>query len=311
MSSEFDLPLKPSLDACISKIDRAKEHIDAINDQIMAGKIRVDPRALRAKYQFKLAHAGAVPTNEVIFHIIGPAPRVPLIFSILVGEVVYHLRSALDHLVYQLIIAKTKQPPTFKSAFPIVWCGKDRRIKSALKEYEAQSSRLKQDISMAAVQMIHDLQPFHRGAAFQDDPLWMLNELNNADKHRVLNLTVHGISHYTVKVLARGHQFDATFQPKIHFEAGAEIGRLRLLDGASYRDYEVQVDGDLIIAVALDQVGQRQNEPVIPFLTQLSDYVMGIVRAFMTLPELEWTTTWERQHPPPWKSLDARSTEKG
>src|SRR5688572_14957705 len=112
--------MKPSLDACITKIDRAREHIYSINDQIVAGKIKVNPSSVRAKYSFKLAHAGAVPTNEIAFHIVGDPPPVPLIFSILAGETVYQLRSALDHLVYQLVISETKQPPTFNSAFPIV-----------------------------------------------------------------------------------------------------------------------------------------------------------------------------------------------
>jgi hypothetical protein len=35
------------------------------------------------------------------------------------------------------------------------------------------------------VAIIKALQPYNRGTAYRDDPLWQLNELSNIDKHRV------------------------------------------------------------------------------------------------------------------------------
>jgi hypothetical protein len=293
--------MKPSLDACITKVDRAKEHIYNINDQIVAGKIKIDPRSIRAKHHVKLAHSGAIATNEILFHIVGSAPAVPLIFSILAGETVYQLRSALDHLVYQLVTVHMKKPPSFNSAFPVV--GKGRMTKhgwrSAADEYMAQTGRLKQEVSGAAETFINQLQPFHRGDAYHGDPLWMLNELNNTDKHRVLNLTVHGISSYSVNVISRGERFDAVFTPATPFEDGAELGRMRLQDGR-IAEREVSVDGDLVIQAAFHEISGRRNVPIIPLLTHLADYVDRVIKAFMCLPEWGWTVTWPLQFPPPW-----------
>ena len=50
----------------------------------------------------------------------------------------HHLRSVLDHIVYQLVIAKTKQPPPFNSSFPIV--GKRRMVK---KQWRSASGRIR------------------------------------------------------------------------------------------------------------------------------------------------------------------------
>lgn len=286
--------MKPSLDACIAKIDRAREHIYKINDEIVAGKIKIDPSAIRAKRHFYPSFSGGPPSNEIVFHVVGKPPNVPLVFGILVGEALYQLRSALDHLVYQLIVSKTKEPPTFRSAFPIVGDGRmvNKVWRSAEQEYKAQTSRLKQDISAEAATMLDDAQPFKRGASFEDDPLWMLSELNNTDKHRVLHLAVHGVSTYDVTVTVRGHSYKGLFRPGIRFEDGAELGRMRITGSPLFRDGEVSVDGDLTIHVAFDEVVGERNVPLIPRLTQLADYVYGIVKAFMRLPEWGWIVDW-------------------
>ena len=44
----------------------------------------------------------------------------PIEWSILIGEIVYHLRSVLDHLVYQLV-CENGGKPTRENSFPIVW----------------------------------------------------------------------------------------------------------------------------------------------------------------------------------------------
>ena len=44
----------------------------------------------------------------------------PIKWSILIGEIAYHLRSSLDHLVYKLV-CENGEKPTKQNAFPIVW----------------------------------------------------------------------------------------------------------------------------------------------------------------------------------------------
>jgi len=285
------------LHGCLTKIDRARDHVYEFNDALVAGKLgTLDTRTIRAKRE--RTFPGGTAIHEAVFYIEGATPVVPPHFGVLAGEVVYHLRSALDHLVYQLILVHTGAPPTFNSAFPIV--GKGRMTKkgwrSAEAEYEAQIGNLKQAISPQAGAFLRQLQPFHEGDAFHTHPLWALSELCNTDKHRLLNLTVHGVSEYRVKVTIGAESFEVTFRPPVRIEDGTELGRMPLPVGL-FR-HPMRVDGDLVIKAAFDQIGTRRNVPVIDYLEQLVAYVDGVIKAFMTLPEWGWTVNWPLQMPP-------------
>lgn len=99
-------------------------------------------------------------------------------FSVVIGDILHNLRSTLDHLVYSLSEKHTGSPLPDKlakdSEFPIFRCpdGKaiNRRIRGMHPDAQAR---------------IRDLQPYQR-PNFALDPLWILQELSNVDKHRLL-----------------------------------------------------------------------------------------------------------------------------
>ena len=261
------------LDGCREKIKRANEHIFQIHhDVFVGGKVPAPDNPVLTQYDPE--------TSSLIFTCQGPVPILPLSFSILSGEVTYQLRSALDHLVYQLIVVKTKQPPTFPSAFPIVGKGKmtKRGWRSASDEYVAQTSRLEQDISSAAETIIKGLQPFHRGASYDEDPLWLLHELNNTDKHRLLLLTVHSLTLCKFTVTGRDKTIEVTFPQRVRFEDNAEIGRWPA--DQSFGEPDVSMNARLSVDIAFKEILGRKDESVIPCLTQLANYVQGIVESF-------------------------------
>lgn len=103
---------------------------------------------------------------------IGPKPcsdKIPL----LVGEFAYSLRSCLDNLAWQLALLTTERPKSH-TAFPI----------RAIRPEKGWGDVLK-DVLPAAIPVIESLQPYQRGNAYKDDPLWILNELCVIDKHAV------------------------------------------------------------------------------------------------------------------------------
>jgi hypothetical protein len=65
----------------------------------------------------------------------------------------------------------------------------------------------------AAIDIIRDLQPYKRGAAYRVDPLWKLNELSNIDKHRIFAVSSNTRSlfaypaGYTFRVFYNGCEF--------------------------------------------------------------------------------------------------------
>jgi hypothetical protein len=101
-------------------------------------------------------------------------------WGLVVGDVLHNLRSALDHLAWQLVLANGKSP-TSRTEFPIF---KDDR------EFKDQARRKVGGMSKDARTAIESLQPY---ATRKDDPegepLWCVQELSIVDKHRLLHLS--------------------------------------------------------------------------------------------------------------------------
>ena len=110
-------------------------------------------------------------------------PRIepPEVFSVLVGEIVYNLRAALDHLVYELarMDSGAEQAGT---QFPI------------FSKAEAFNRQRLTGVSDAHVAMLEAMQPFNGGA-------WLarLAEISNRDKHRKLFAVLRPVSAVTLQ----------------------------------------------------------------------------------------------------------------
>lgn len=91
------------------------------------------------------------------------------------ADLVYSLRSGLDQLAWRL--ARLGNPgPGRDVMFPI--------HSDTSAESEKRFRKRVLDMPCEAIEVIKDLQPYNRGAAYREDRLWQLNELSNIDKHR-------------------------------------------------------------------------------------------------------------------------------
>lgn len=226
--------------------------------------------------------------KSVIFSLRGYAPTLPIAATLHAGEAIHQLRTALDHLVYQLVIAHTKNPPSFRSAFPIIGTG--RMIKpgwqSAADYYAAQVSTLRQSISHDAEALIQGLQPYKRfGGAYENDPLWQLSEFDNSYKHRLLAVVAHKLKWFEATI-RKDEDIIATarFEPNIMFEDGAEIGRIELPD-PSIIDEDMKVQTKAMFAIAFPKVANLTNVGVLDWCETTQTYVNGIIDRFWSLPE--------------------------
>lgn len=122
-----------------------------------------------------------------------PSPRL----AALAGEVIYHLRSALDFAVYAAAIVDsgTQQEHT---QFPIV---------SSEPDWNAQAAYRLRGIAHCRREVVRSLQPF-AGHAWPA----VLRDLSNPDKHRHLTVVAAEAEHkLTVKRTAEG--FETVFEP--------------------------------------------------------------------------------------------------
>ena len=108
--------------------------------------------------------------------------RLPLAWSVILGELVYDLRSALDHLVYV-------PSQTTRSEFPI-FDDRDRFFERERNGKPSQRSGLfkMRGLNEKAQAVIEALQPFNIRKPGKEAVLYMLSELCNIDKHRTLHL---------------------------------------------------------------------------------------------------------------------------
>lgn len=101
---------------------------------------------------------------------------VPIEWSVTIGEIMYNFRSALDHLIWQLVLSNENTPGR-NNEFP-VFLDESR--------FNQNMNRMLKGISPTAIRSVKQLQPWNENY----DSLSTLDELCNIDKHRHLNLVL-------------------------------------------------------------------------------------------------------------------------
>lgn len=112
-------------------------------------------------------------------------------FGLIIGDCVQNMRSALDQLAFTLASAYTIPLPddiAQDSQFPI-FGDEDRKGRPGAgpRLFSSNRGRMIRGIDPAAQTIIEGLQPYHRGQDFRTHPLWILRELSNIDKHRLIH----------------------------------------------------------------------------------------------------------------------------
>ncbi len=146
-------------------------------------------------------------------------------FSVVLGDVVYNIRSSLDHLAVALVPRSRRG----KASFPIrdtdIWA-----TDTTTGEYLHADNRGRQAFSTAikgmptaAIALIHELQPYKTHPEDpRSSPLAIMSSLQNADKHRQLVATAFGLSDISFTVITNG-QRSAVGHVSGFFEYGTEV----------------------------------------------------------------------------------------
>ena len=152
------------------KIFRAAQHIESLKSEL-EGYFKGNPG--------KMVRQPHDSENEAVFQFVPNGP-IPARFALIVGDVLQNLRSSLDYLVWELVVAANGQPSE-KNMFPIC---------STVESFEEQIRRHRLDgIAADAVTEIKSLQPYHLGQNSNKSILSALDELTNINKHRRILLT--------------------------------------------------------------------------------------------------------------------------
>jgi hypothetical protein len=156
------------------KVGRAREHLKAFQAEFR--DIEVNPYRLVGQYE------GEGSRYVVRFSVLDEGRRIPRRFGLMVGDVVHNLRTALDHLAWQLAIIGSGPGP--RTQFPIFEDADEfRKYEKALLHGIAEGDRAR----------IRGLQPYEirvPTAIVRDlelnRMLMILGRLDNVDKHSII-----------------------------------------------------------------------------------------------------------------------------
>ena len=227
------------------KIERAKKHL-----------LEFDKVAESFEGAYSQIAVADVHPAGTIWQIYGGLPDIrtyPVAsFELLAiaGDIVQNLRSALDHLAYQLAeVGSPGSTPSEWVAFPIVRDAKD---------YESAKARKVKGMRPEAIKAIDSLKPYQGG----NEALWRLHELNNVDKHRfVFEVFPNG--------LFLGDGFDGHYWLK---------AKNPTFNGISHPQVNENIEFTTSEALSQSEIGKSKS--LLEFLHESVDLVDGLVTRF-------------------------------
>ena len=191
----------------------------------------------------------------------------PCDLSVIAGDVVHNLRSALDQLVCGLIRANRKEV-SGSNGFPI--SRNKKRFKTA------QVAKLK-NVSPKAARFIRLLKPYEGGNRY----LWLLQQLDNMDKHNQIIPVVAGNVEF--RVLKRvPSSFTGLGLPQV-IPRVLPLGGVELLKGDCeiYRVSKLALDPHrdptVTIQMTFGKTGFTRGEPIIEILKDIIQLIERII----------------------------------
>lgn len=273
--------MEPTLRGVERKLYRAYEHHATLRDEsptiINGNRVR--------HYTVAQAHPDGRGYN---FYLPPVQPLDADRWSLVLGDFLFNLRSALDQLVYQLHVLKygggTLPNEVEKlSAFPI-------RSKAPL---DSKRNPLTTDKWGTIKQlpepqraMVERFQPYIRrndSLVSRRGALLMLDTLNNVDKHRRLHVVRHVVSDSTAPVFPKHFGFTAKPRLSTAVEGGAQVDAWRFTYMPQYRLHELSQQvymHSVSLQEVLDEPLMGRTFPVFELTRKLHNEVLGVIVPF-------------------------------
>lgn len=209
------------------KIQRAKSRIRVLRSIQDEFRAQCDYRVVVAELDTKRQQFAL----RALVNILPPSD-----LGLCIGEVAHNLRSALDGLVYQLgKLNEASERDLTRTQFPIFlkqrFSGCVGKCQRRPPHYRCSAKRYIEPLKQKHKTAIERWQPYRYGNLGKRSPLYLLHELNNADKHRLLQVAGGNVAGYFAGA-AWGRERFPDYRITLHqpVEDGARIGRVRAAD---------------------------------------------------------------------------------
>ena len=251
------------LGGCRAKVRWAAQHLESLYDEVRAFS-NSEPKPLRFVQEVDKERSRYVVRVRI-------ERDPPIEWSLRVGDVVHNLRSALDHLIWQLVLRNGKTPRG--TQFPIF---DQRPVKPGDVE---RWNRMIAGVSDEAERFIAACQPYQGTDGRDAHTLAGIRDLSNEDKHRVL------VSSYTA-IQAAPHliQIDVIASRDV-----AQVNTGQVFAGRALEDGDPVVEAAITITGPDPQVQTKADLPldigfggrnIVPLegLKQMCESVAGTIR---------------------------------
>jgi hypothetical protein len=204
----------------LAKLNRAQEHLEALHSQLPAFLDRKPHRFSAELDPERRRYSMRVTILE----------DPPLEWSIIVGDIAHNLRSALDHLAWQLVIASGNKP-SGGTQFPIF--STEPVSRNQRESWNRMVKGMRDDILL----LIKDVQPYKAGDKANEHSLAALQSLSNEDKHRLPVARMTAIQRHDPPTLSLGEIRDVKTR-----EYHVVVGKV-LVDGDEVAWADVDITG--------------------------------------------------------------------
>jgi hypothetical protein len=249
------------------KVERARQHIADLETHIAEFHKRAPYLVVREEDP---------KTGDLVWRV-RVREQPPPSLALLAGDAVHNLRTALDHLMWQLVLANGHEPDD-QTMFPIT---------ANATRFRAGGPRRMKGASARAVAAIRAAKPYKGG----NDLLWRLHRLDANDKHRLLYVV--GAAHRSITLASSLPSPTGTGRvplPKFDLHPadrqfplrdGAELFLVRAAGRAGYAEnYD---EPEFSFEVALSDGEVVEGEPILQTLSQLADFTSGFIESFVSL----------------------------
>ena len=259
------------LSSARAKVARAKEHLMYVEDAVVRWS---DP----ARHEVAAKHN---PETGQLQYYLARIADIDEPIPAAIGDVIQNLRSALDHIAYQLVFKDTngfgipyrrgkKRKDPFKHVqFPIF---------DGPSDYESGKHGQIEGMLQPSIDAIDATEPYKTG----NDTIWLIGKLNNIDKHRRLVMmggcTSIDLGGIFARTISKG-LFPRLAVPS--FSAFVTDGEIRKAGDVLYTDGspDAKFDANLRFPplVAFNEIGVIERKPVIKTLHEMVDLVDGVI----------------------------------
>lgn len=251
-----------SLEPCWVKVHRAQAHFDVLDAEVRSF-LRTKPYFVSMKREPEIN--GVVVCAEAL-------QKPPATWSVVIGDCVHNLRTALDYLVWQLVKANDGTL-TYREEFPVFTNSRD---------YAQNTSSKIGGVSDLAAERIESLQPYSGRNDWRQD-LVTLHDLDRFDKHRALQVTGFVLSGFRMATAtSNGNATPEYLVPSGPFEDGQPIGRVAFTPIGP--DAKLEVRPEASFDIAFDEPDSAATGLlVVPALIACTNAARRVLRAFADL----------------------------